>query len=104
GQNLLVERRFAEGKRDRLPGLARELVQRRADVIVAVGNEAIQAARDATATIPIVMLGGSVAERGFVAALAQPGGKVTGGRISETTLAAQRPELLKEPLPGATRH
>jgi ABC-type uncharacterized transport system substrate-binding protein len=103
GQNLRVERRFAEGKRDRLPGLARELVQRRVDVIVAVGNEAIQAARDATRTIPIVMLGGSVVERGFVASLAQPGGNITGVAISETTLAAKRLELLKEALPSATR-
>src|SRR5262249_45284000 len=103
GQNLVLERRFAGGKPDRLPGLSQELVQSRVDVIVAVGNEAIQAARDATTTIPIVMLGGSVVERGFVASLAQPGGNVTGVAISETTLAAKRLELLKETLPSATR-
>jgi putative ABC transport system substrate-binding protein len=103
GENLLVERRFAGGKRNRLPGLAGELVQLRMDVIVAVGNEAIQAARDATKTIPIVMLGGSVVERGFVASLAQPGGNVTGVAISETTLAAKRLQLIKEALPSATR-
>ena len=56
GQNLVVERRFAEGKRDRLRGLARELVQLRVDVIVAVSDEAVQAAKDATGTIPIVTL------------------------------------------------
>jgi putative ABC transport system substrate-binding protein len=73
------------------------------DVIVAVGNEATQAAKDATKTIPIVMLGGSVVERGFVASLAQPGGNITGVAISETTLAAKRLALLKEALPRATR-
>jgi putative ABC transport system substrate-binding protein len=103
GQNLLVERRFAGGKRDRLSGLARELVQLRVDVIVAVSNEATQGAKDATKTIPIVMLGGSVVERGFVASLAQPGGNITGVAISETTLAAKRLELLKAAVPRATR-
>jgi len=58
GRNLVVERRFAEGKIDRLPRLARELVQLQADVILAAGVEAVQAARDATATIPIVMIVG----------------------------------------------
>jgi putative ABC transport system substrate-binding protein len=103
GQNLLVEKRFAGGRPDRLPGLARELVEIPADVIVAVGNEAVRAARDATRTIPIVMLGGSVVAQGFVASLAQPGGNVTGVVISETTLAAKRLELLKEAVPRATR-
>src|ERR1700739_526865 len=55
GRNLVVDGRSADGKLDRLPGLARELVQLRVDVIMAVGNDAIQAARDATRTIPIVM-------------------------------------------------
>jgi putative ABC transport system substrate-binding protein len=103
GQNLILERRYAGGSRDRLSGLARELVQVPVDVIVAVSNEAIQAAQQATKTIPIVMLGGSVVERGFVASLAQPGGNVTGVAISETTLAAKRLELLKEAVPSATR-
>jgi putative ABC transport system substrate-binding protein len=103
GQNLLVERRYARGERDRLSGLARELVQLRADVIVAVSNEATQAAKDATKTIPIVMIGGSVVARGLVASLAQPGGNVTGVAITETTLAAKRLELLKEAVPRATR-
>jgi ABC-type uncharacterized transport system substrate-binding protein len=103
GHNLIIERRYAEGSRDRLSGLARELVQLPVDVIVAVSNEAIQAAQQATKTVPIVMLGGSVVERGFVASLAQPGGNVTGVAISETTLAAKRLELLKEAVPSATR-
>ena len=103
GHNLIIERRYAGGSHDRLSGLARELVQLPVDVIVAVSNEAIQAAQQATKTVPIVMLGGSVVERGFVASLAQPGGNVTGVAISETTLAAKRLELLKEAVPSATR-
>jgi putative ABC transport system substrate-binding protein len=103
GQNLLLEQRSAGGQHQRLPGLARELVHLRMDVIVAIGNEAIQAARDATKTIPIVMLGGSVVARGFVASLAQPGGNITGVAITETTLADKRLELLKEAVPLAIR-
>jgi ABC-type uncharacterized transport system substrate-binding protein len=103
GENLLIERRYAEGSRDRLSRLARELVQLPVDVIVAISNEAIQAAQKATTTIPIVMLGGSVVERGFVLSLAQPGGNVTGVAISETTLAGKRLALLKEAVPSVTR-
>ena len=103
GRNLVVERRFAGGKRDRLAGLAQELVQLRVDVIVAISNEAIEATRAATRTIPIVMLGGAVVARGFVTNLAQPGGNITGVAITETTLAAKRLELLKEAVPRATR-
>jgi putative ABC transport system substrate-binding protein len=103
GQNLHLEQRFAGGQHQRLAGLARELVQLRMDVIVAIGNEAIQAAMDETKTIPIVMLGGSVVARGFVASLAQPGGNVTGVAITETSLADKRLELLKEAVPGAGR-
>jgi putative ABC transport system substrate-binding protein len=104
GQNLVIERRFAEGKRDRLPGLARELVQLRMETIVAISNEPIRAAKDATQTIPIVMLGGSnVVREGFVASLARPGGNITGVVISETGLAPKRLQLLKEAIPRATR-
>ncbi len=103
GQNLIIEWRFAEGKRDRLPGLARELVQLRMEVIVAISNEPIRAAKDATQTIPIVMLGGNVVREGFVASLARPGGNITGVVISETGLAPKRLQLLKEAIPRATR-
>ena len=100
GQNLVVERRFAEGKIDRLPALARELVQLRVDVIVAV-SEAIPAARDATRTIPIVMgFGFNPVEQGFVASLARPGGNVTGVVYApEGQLAGKRLELIKEMIP-----
>ncbi len=105
GQNLIADRRYAEGKIERLPGLARELVQRRPDAIVAVASAAIRATKDATTTIPIVMWGtfDPVAE-GFVASLARPEGNVTGVLIAaEGTLAAKRLELLKDAIPQATR-
>ena len=104
GQNLVIERRFAEGKRDRLRGLARELVQLRMEAIVAISDEPIRAAKDATQTIPIVMLGGSnVVREGFVASLARPGGNITGVVISETGLAPKRLQFLREAIPRATR-
>ena len=75
GKNLAIEQRFAEGKLDRLPGLARELVQLRMDTLVAVSPPAVKAAKDATNTIPIVMLlsYSDPVERGFVASFARPG-------------------------------
>jgi putative tryptophan/tyrosine transport system substrate-binding protein len=107
GRNLVVERRFAEGKSDRLRELARELVQLKVDVIVAVSDDAIQAARDVTVTIPVVMaFGNSPVERGFVASLARPGGNVTGVRYEgsgEGQLTGKRLELIKETIPRAAR-
>jgi putative ABC transport system substrate-binding protein len=105
GRNLVVERRFAAGKIDRLPGLARELVQLQADVILAAGVEAVQAARDTTATIPIVMMVGiDPVARGWVASLSRPGGNITGVTVvAETVLAGKRLELIREAVPGAAR-
>src|SRR6266478_4071017 len=105
GRNLAVERRHAEGKLDRLPGLARELVQVRMDVIVAVATAAVRAARDATTTIPIVMFDNlDPVAAGFVASLARPGGNLTGILIApDGTLAAKKLELLKEAVPRAAR-
>jgi putative ABC transport system substrate-binding protein len=105
GQNLVVERRYAQGKMDRLPELARELVRARVDVIVAVGAEAVRTAKDATTTIPIIMWGlfDPVSE-GLVASLARPGGNVTGALIAaDGTLAAKRLEMLRESVPRAPR-
>jgi ABC-type uncharacterized transport system substrate-binding protein len=104
GQNLVIDRRFAEGKTDRLRALASELVALRVDVIVAV-SEAIQAARSATATIPIVMaFGFNPVEQGFVASLAYPGGNITGVLYApEGQLASKRLELIKEAIPRAAR-
>ena len=104
-QNLIVERRFADGKTIRLPGLARELVQLQVDVIVTAGGDATQAARDVTTTIPIVMVSAldPVAE-GWVASFSRPGGNITGvTTTAETVLAAKRLELLKAAVPGAAR-
>jgi len=105
GRNLVVDRRFAEDRVDRLPGLARELVQLRPDAIVAVSGQAIQAARDATATIPIVMvISTDPVARGLVASFSRPGGNVTGvSTVAENSLAGKRLELLKEAAPKAVR-
>ena len=104
GQNLVVERRFAEGKTDRLHALASEMVALRVDVIVAV-SEAIRAAKGATATIPIVMgFGFNPVEQGFIRSLAHPGGNITGVLYApEGQLASKRLELLKEAIPRAAR-
>jgi putative ABC transport system substrate-binding protein len=105
GQNLLIERRYAEGKLDRLPGLARELVELQVDVIVPVGGAAIRAAKTATTTIPIVMFGGvDPVAAGFVTSLARPEGNITGILILPgDTLAGKKLELLKEAVPRAAR-
>ena len=106
GQNLVIERRFAEGKLDRLPGLARELVQRQVDILAAVSPAAVRAAKDTTKTIPIVMLltySDSV-ELGLVASFARPGGNITGVLLAaEPTMAAKRLELIKEAVPRTAR-
>lgn len=79
GENLLIEYRYAEGRRDRLPALAQELLELSVGVILAVDTPAIQAARDATSTVPIVMgVSGDPVGAGFVASLARPGGNITG--------------------------
>jgi len=106
GENLVIERRFAEGQLDRLPGLAHELVQRRVDVLVAVSSLAIEAAKAATATIPIVMgfCDGDPVSRRYVASLAHPEGNITGVTLEAgTMLASKRLELLKAALPQAGR-
>jgi putative ABC transport system substrate-binding protein len=104
GRNLRLERRYADGRVERLPALAAELVQRRVDVIVAFSSVAVQAAQEATKTIPIVMLvaGADPVELGLMASLARPGGNVT-GVVLGTVLAGKRLELLRETVPRATR-
>ena len=106
GQNLVVERRFAEGKLDRLPGLARELVQLRVDTLVATSPPAVQAAKDTTTTIPIVMAlsYSDPVELGFVTSFARPGGNITGVLLAaERTMADKRLELIREVVPRAAR-
>jgi len=105
GRNLVVERRFADDKPDRLPGLTRELLQARPDIIVALSGQAVQAARNATTMIPIVMvIAADPVAWGLVTSLSRPGGNVTGITSDyETGLAGKRLELLKEAVPRATR-
>src|SRR5262249_29471586 len=96
GKNVAVEYRWAEGKYDRLPDLAAELVRLKVDVILTHGTPGTQAAKQATATIPIVMT--VVGERvgsGLVASLARPGGNITGTSILAPEVGAKRLELLK---------
>ncbi len=105
GQNLMVERRWAEGRNERLPALATELVQRKVEVIVAVAEPAALAAKNATQSVPIVMLfvGDPVGGK-FVASLARPGGNVTGLTFTPTLeLLGKRLALLKEAIPHASR-
>jgi len=102
GQNIAIEYRYAEGKRDQLPALAAELVRLNVDIIVAGGGESvIEAAKNATKTIPIVMVGGGSdpVEAGYVQSLARPGGNITGLTNLGRELGGKRLELLK-PFPN----
>src|SRR5262245_32318953 len=106
GQNIAIEYRYMEGKRDRLPELAADLVHLKVDIIVAVGADLlIRAAMHATKTIPIVMAGGGShpVEAGYVESLARPGGNVTGLANLSAELGGKRLELLKEAVPKLAR-
>jgi putative ABC transport system substrate-binding protein len=103
GKNLAIEYRWAEGKYDRLPDLAAELVRLQVDLIVTQGTPGSLAARQATATIPIVMISGDAVATGLVTNIARPGGNVTGSTFFFPELNAKRLELLKEALPRASR-
>src|SRR4029453_2840645 len=101
GQDIAIEYRYAEGKLDRLPELAAELVRLKVDIIVGAGGDrVIRAAKNATKTIPIVMsLGADPVELGLVESLARPGGNVTGITTLSRELGGKRLELLKEAVP-----
>jgi putative tryptophan/tyrosine transport system substrate-binding protein len=104
GQNLLIEWRAADGRPERAKALAQELVGLKVDVIVANLTPAVQAAKEATATIPIVMASaGDPVGTGFVKSLARPGGNITGLTGISAELAGKRIELLRELVPGLTR-
>ena len=102
GQNLLIEWRLAEGKSDRIAGLAAELVSLNVEVILAVATDCALAAKKATATIPIVFT--QVADpiaSGLVPSLARPGGNLTGFSTLGLELTGKRLELLKEAVPSS---
>jgi putative tryptophan/tyrosine transport system substrate-binding protein len=104
GKNILIEFRTTGGKFERLPELAAELVQLRVDVIVADTAGEVTAAKNATATIPIVMRGVSdPIALGLVASLAHPGGNITGMAVLAPELSGKRLELLKEVIPKLSR-
>src|SRR4030095_3201623 len=96
GKNIVIDYRYAEGRFDRFPELAAELVRLKVYVIVAVSTVAARAAKNATRTIPIVALSGDPVETGLVASLARPGGDVTGLASLAPELSTKRLELLKE--------
>ena len=104
GRNIAFEHRYAEFKPERLPALAAELVGLKVDVIVAAGNPPVAAARQTTATLPIVMVGASQAVELWVASLARPGGNVTGvtDHVTPDTVG-KRLQLLKEFAPTVSR-
>jgi putative tryptophan/tyrosine transport system substrate-binding protein len=104
GRSVRFEERWAQGRLDRLPGLAAELVQLRVDVLVTGGGESARAAKKATAKIPIVMAtGADPVKLGLVESLGRPGGNVTGVTSLSTELIAKRMELFRELLPKASR-
>ena len=106
GQNIAIEYRYAEGKLDRFPELAAELVRLKVDIIVVAGGDRlIRAAKNATKTIPIVMTGAGSdpVEAGLVESLARPGGNVTGLTNLSRELGGKRLELLKEAVPKVAR-
>ena len=106
GQNIATEYRYAEGKLDRFPELAAELVRLKVDIIVVAGGASlVRAAKNATKTIPIVMVGAGAdpVEAGLVESLARPGGNVTGITNLTRELGGKRLELLKEAVPKLAR-
>jgi putative tryptophan/tyrosine transport system substrate-binding protein len=104
GQNLTIERRYAEGKLDRLPDLAADLVQGKPHVMLTWSTPGVLAAKQATTTIPIVVMGAAaLLEQGLVASLARPGGNLTGVENNPPGLDGKRLALLKEAVPQISR-
>lgn len=104
GQNIAIEYRWAAGRQDHLPALAEELVRLPVEIIAVAGSTVVQVVKEATTTIPIVMLiAADVVETGLVASLARPGGNITGQSDSAIELDGKLLELLKETVPQVTR-
>lgn len=104
GENLVIEERFSEAKAERLPTLARELLELKVELIVGAVDQAIAAAKSVTTTVPIVMLAGdSPVENGYVKTLARPGGNITGTTWSGSESAGKLLQVLKEAKPSAVQ-
>ena len=104
GENIVIEDRYADGKFDRLPALAAELVRLKVDVIITAGPPVTRAVKEATATIPVVMAqDGDPVGNGFVASLARPGGNITGMSQLAPEISGKQLELLKETVPQLSR-
>jgi len=104
GRDIAIEYRSTDRQPDRLAAVAKELASLSVDVIATSGSAATRAAKQATTTIPIVMIAiGDPVRAGFVASLARPGGNITGNTILGTEMSAKRVQLLKELIPGASR-
>src|SRR5437763_7941350 len=104
GKNIVIVQRYAEGRLDRMPPFVHEFVQQKVDVIVGVNNVVIRAAKEATKTIPIVMISSvDPVAAGYVETFAHPGGNITGVAWLNRDISAKRIELLKELLSKLSR-
>jgi putative ABC transport system substrate-binding protein len=104
GRNIVIEYLYAEGKVERLPALAAELVRLNVDLIFTSGDAGVRAAKQASQTIPIVVaIAADLVGPGYVASLARPGGNITGLTTLSAELSAKRPELLKTAFPKISR-
>src|SRR5688572_24775440 len=104
GKNVLIERRYAEGRLDRMSPFVQEFVQQKVDVILGTSNVVIRAAKEATKTIPIVMISSvDPVAAGYVESFAHPRGNITGLAWLSRDLSAKRVELLRELLPKISR-
>src|SRR5262245_22572321 len=104
GKNIQIESRFLEGKRDRIPSIVAELVQLKVDVLIPLAPPAVRAAKQATKSIPIVIVTSQdPVAAGYVDSLARPGGNITGITRLTRDLSGKRLELLKEVVPRLSR-
>ena len=104
GKNIVIESRWTEGKTERLPELAAELVRLKADIIVTGGGPSTRALKQVTSTIPVVMTNDpDPVANGFVASLARPGGNITGFSTLAPEISGKRLELLREVVPALSR-
>jgi ABC-type uncharacterized transport system substrate-binding protein len=104
GQNIVIDYRYAEEKRERLPGLVAELISLKVDLILTAGDQSIRAAKQATRTVPIVVASaGDLVGPGYVASLGRPGGNITGLTTLTPESSGKRLELLKTAFPNVSR-